>query len=84
MVDLVHRPPRDAPQVDRADLLRLVVHLHHRVPVRPQLDCHASCRGGVDPARREAVLRPPEIRSLWPGLARALRDRHGFHVRFQD
>ena len=37
MVDLLHRPPRNPPPVGRADLLRVVLHRHHRLPVHPHL-----------------------------------------------
>jgi hypothetical protein len=81
MVDLGHRSSRDATQVDRSDLSRLVPHRHHRIPVRPQLGRCTSRRGGLGSARRETVLRPPETRALWHGLARSRRNRHGLRVR---
>ena len=64
MVDLGYHPPRDAPQVDRADVLGLVLHRDHRLPVHPQLGRHTPRRGSVDPACTEAFLLTPEIRAL--------------------
>ena len=84
VVDLVHRLAGDAPQVDRADHPRVVHPCHHRFPVHSQLGRHTSRRGGLDSARPGAVFRPPEIRPLWHGVARAGRDRRGFRIWFQD
>ena len=84
VVDLGYGPPRDAPPVDRADPLRLVVHRHHRLPVHPQLGRHAPRRGGLDPARSGTLLRTPEICEVWLGLARTHRDRDGLRVWLQN
>jgi len=83
MVDLGYPPPRDAPQVDRADVLGLVLHRHHRFPLHPQLGRHAPRRGSVDSACTTAFLLTPETRALWPGLACTCRDRHRLRVRVQ-
>jgi hypothetical protein len=50
--------------MDRADVLRMVFHRHHRIPAHPKLNRHASRRRNLDSTRPEAVFRSPKIRPL--------------------
>src|SRR6266850_3045456 len=84
MVDLGHHPPRDAPPVDRADLLRLVIHFHYCLPLYPHFGHHASRRGGLGSSHPETLLCPPKICPVRHGLARAHHYHPGFRVRFQN
>ena len=81
LVDLRHCPPRDTTQVDRSNFLFLVLHCHHRIPLRPQLGRRTSRSGCLGSARRAAVFRAPKIHALRHGLARDHRDRHGLRIR---
>ena len=69
--------------MDRADVLRMVLHRHHRIPVHPKLSHHASRRSSLDSARPEAVLEPSKIRSLRLGLAGSPRYCPWLRVRFE-
>ena len=68
--------------MDRANFLRMVLYRHHRIPVHPKLNRHASRRKSLDSARPEAVLHSSKIRLLLLGLAGSLRYCLLLRVRF--
>ena len=82
VVDLCHHPPRDSPSMDCADLLRMVLHRHYRLPVHSHVSRHASHRSSLGSLCTKALLCSPKIRPLRPGLARSARCCFGLRVRF--
>jgi hypothetical protein len=78
MVDLDHHIFRDAQQMDRANVLDIVVHRYHRFPVHPNSVVTRPVEAVWIPLVQWSFFTFPKISPLRPWPARPHCDCHGF------